>query len=143
MRVLKFLFIFLGISIPMSLLAIGEGTKINMGISPIRIEASVATGQSISRQITFYNNSTTPYSINLTAEDCFADINYGTPKCRPFVGTGIDGTSLASWIQFTGSDHFTVPAKGEKKITFTINPPLNTLPGGHYGAIFFNNPDTG
>ncbi len=53
-----------------------------MGVSPIKHEFSVGTGKTITRTITFFNNSNTTYNIYLTAEDCFADDKAGTPKCR-------------------------------------------------------------
>ena len=37
---------------------------------------------------------------------------------------------------------FSVPARGERKINFSVNPPSDALPGGHYGAIFLNNPES-
>lgn len=42
-----------------------------------------------------------------------------------------------------GSDRFTVPARSEKVVTYTVTVPPNATPGGHYGAIFFNNPGQG
>ena len=112
-----------------------------MGVSPIRHEFTVGSGKTISKTITFYNNSTTTYNIYLSAEDCVADDKVGTPKCRAITSTGVDPASLATWIKFEGSSRFSVPPKSERKINFSVNPPKDALPGGHYGAIFFNNPE--
>jgi hypothetical protein len=51
--------------------------------------------------------------------------------------------SISSWISYDTADRFIVPPKSEKKLNLIITAPSDAIPGGHYGAIFFNNPDTG
>ena len=58
-----------------------------MGVSPIKHEFTVGTGKTITKTITFFNNSDTPYNIYLSAEDCVADDKVGTPKCRAITST--------------------------------------------------------
>ena len=127
--------------LPISLFALGEGSRIDMGVSPIRHEFTVGTGKTITKTITFFNNSDTTYNIYLSAEDCVADDKVGTPKCRAITSTGSDPVSVASWVKFEGATRFSVPAKSERKINFSVTPPKDALPGGHYGAIFLNNPE--
>lgn len=119
-----------------------HAANIDMAVSPIKYEISLTQGTPITKTITFYNNSNDSYSIYMSAEDCSADSISGTPKCRAPLGSGIDTQSLATWITFEGEGRFVVPPKGEKKVTFTINPPAGVSPGGHYGAVFLNNLDT-
>lgn len=133
--------LFLLALVPLSLFALGEWSRIDMGVSPIRHEFTVGTGKTITKTITFYNNSDTAYNIYLSAEDCVSDDKVGTPKCRPIIWSGTDSASLASWIKFEWASRFTVPAKSERKINFSVTPPKDALPGGHYGAIFLNNPE--
>lgn len=110
--------------LPLSATAAESANRIDMGVSPIKYELTAPAGKPTTKTITFYNNSNTPYEIYLTAEDCVADSQVGTPECRAMTGTGSDPESLATWISFAGSSRFIVPAKSEKKIDFTITPPV-------------------
>jgi hypothetical protein len=112
-----------------------------MAISPIRDEFTVGTGGSITRQITFYNNAAVPYTVYMSTEDCQPGTNYGTPVCTPARGSGIDSTRSSTWITTDQNGLFTVPAGGSQIINYTMTVPANATPGGHYGAVFFNNPD--
>lgn len=47
------------------------------------------------------------------------------------------GYSLAKWIEVTPST-VTLPARSSQNFTFTITPPPNAEPGGHYGSIIFS-----
>jgi hypothetical protein len=62
--------------------AVADGSRINMGVSPIRYDFTVSQGQSVSKEVSFFNNSDTPFNIYITAEDCVTDDGAGTPKCR-------------------------------------------------------------
>lgn len=116
-------------------------SRIDMWISPIRDEFSVQAGWSMQRTIKFYNNSTSPTLVYITTEDCVQGENYSAPKCRSFAGTWwLDPDNASTWIKIDGADRFTVPAKSEKIVKYTVSPPKWATPGGHYGAIFFNNP---
>lgn len=125
------------------LLAASVGSQINMGVSPIRYDFTVSQGESVSKEISFFNNSDVPYNIFVTAEDCITDDGEGTPKCRENKKSGPDPESIASWITFDSSESFVVPPRSEKKMNVIVTAPKNALPWGHYGAIFFNNPESG
>jgi hypothetical protein len=115
--------------------------RIDMGISPIRDEFSVTPGSSTKRTIKFYNNSASPSLVYITSEDCVQGENYGAPKCRAYAGTWVSDPDHAStWISIDWADRFTVPARSEKIVSYTVNVPSNATPGWHYGAVFFNNP---
>jgi len=117
------------------------GQRIDMSVSPIRDEFTIERGESASRTVQFSNNSDVPYPIYVTAEDCVPGGNYGTPICRKASGSGINSELSSTWITFDDTD-FVVPPRTSKIITYTITPPMNAAPGGHYGAIFFNNPES-
>lgn len=102
---------------------------------------SMDKGTSLTKTIKFLNNADVPYDIYLTTEDCEAAVDYGTPKCSVFSGA-VDPLHLSTWVHFTGPTRFTVPPKSDKEVTFTITAPQNATAGGHYAAVFFNNPDT-
>lgn len=121
--------------------AVNEWTRIDKGISPIRDEFTVNPGSTIKRTVKFYNNSTTATLVYITSEDCIQGEDYGTPKCRSYAGTGwADVDNASTWIKIDWADRFTVPAKWEKDVAYTVTAPVGATPGGHYGAIFLNNP---
>lgn len=92
--------------------------------------------------MTFYNNANVPYTVYISTEDCQPGTNYGTPVCTAPRNPGIvDPTISSTWITTDQVGYFTIPAGGSRVINYTVNVPINASPGGHYGAIFFNNPD--
>jgi hypothetical protein len=111
-----------------------------MSVSPIRDEFIVERNAPTLRTVQYTNNSDVPYNIFVTIEDCVPSGNYGTPICKLASGSGIQVEHSSTWITVNESS-FTVPPKGTKTITYRVNPPASAAPGGHYGAIFFNNPD--
>ena len=128
---------FIGLS---SLFAVSVSDRIEMGVSPIRHELTVTPWVPTQKSITFFNNADVPYDIYLTAEDCTADSLVGTPRCQVSPNVVGDPRYLSTWISFVGSKNITVPPKSEVQVLVNINPPSNAIPGGHYGAIFFNRP---
>jgi hypothetical protein len=79
----------------------------------------------------------------MSAEDCTVTVDYKAPLCTPASGSGVTVNSLASWISFETTGLFTIAPKGNRKINYIINTPSGAIPGGHYGAIFFNSPESG
>ena len=87
------------------------------------------------------NNSDTAYTVYISTEDCVPGTNYGTPRCTPYSASGVDIEKASTWIIPSVTGNFTVPARGSRTIPYTVTAPSGAVPGGHYGAIFFNNPD--
>jgi hypothetical protein len=59
--------------------------NIEIGVSPPRHEFSIGTGQTITREVKVFNNSSTDtYTIQLNSGDCIADPRNGTPICRSY-----------------------------------------------------------
>lgn len=144
MRITRLLSIILVVTFVFTeqVLAIGEGSRINMGVSPIRYDFTVLPGQSVTKEVSFFNNADTPYNIFLTAEDCVTDDGAGTPKCRQNPKSWPDSESISSWMSYDSPESFIVPPHTEKKLNVIVSAPSDALPGGHYGAVFFNNPGT-
>lgn len=94
------------------------------------------------RQVTFYNNADIPYTLYISTEDCEPGTNYGTPLCYAHSGSGVDSTKSSTWITTSEPGTFTVAPQTSKVIRYNVTVPSNASPGGHYGAIFFNNPTT-
>lgn len=125
-----------------SVSAVGEGNRIDMAVSPIRDEFTVTPGTPINRTVQYNNNSDTPYVIYMSVEDCQPSGNYGTPICSTPTGSGVNPEFSSTWIHLSDTN-FTVPPHGSKIVSYTVTVPSGAAPGGHYGAIFFNNPDSG
>lgn len=125
---------------PASLFAVSVSDRIEMGVSPIRTEVTVKPGELTTKTITFFNNSNEDYNIFLTVEDCEADSLVGTPKCSLPPNPNLSTRYFSTWVTFDGPTTFVVPAKSEKQVTVNIKPPANPIPGGRYGAVFFNSP---
>jgi hypothetical protein len=79
----------------------------------------------------------------MSAEDCTVTADYKAPLCNPTSGSGAMVNSLASWISFETTGLFTIAPKSNRKINYTVKTPSGAIPGGHYGAIFFNSPENG
>lgn len=122
--------------------AVGEGSRISMWVSPIRHDFTLERGQTVTKEVSFFNNADVPYNIYVTAEDCVTDDGAGTPKCRENQKSWPDPESVSSWITYDTPESFVVPPHTEKKIQVIVKAPADALPGGHYGAIFFNNPES-
>lgn len=131
----------LSLFFPVSIFAVWEGSRIDLWVSPIRHEFRTDAWSTVTKSIKFFNNADIPYNISLSSEDCEAAVDYGTPKCMPFSGSA-DPLHISTWIRFQWSTNFIVPPKSSKDIEFTVQTPTNASPGGHYAAIFFNNPDS-
>lgn len=91
--------------------------------------------------VTLYNNSDQAYSFYLSAENCTVGSNASTPLCKGIpTNSPVNPDSLATWITFDMTGLFTIGPRANRVITYTIHTPMNAIPGGHYGAIFFNSP---
>ncbi len=124
-----------------SVYAIWEWDRINMTVSPIRDEFTAPNGTTVNRQVTFYNNADVPYTVYITTEDCEPWTNYWTPICHPASWTGSNLLNSSTWITTDEPWMFTVWANSNRVINYRVTVPTDAPPWGHYGAIFFNNPD--
>ncbi len=123
--------------------AVGAWSRIDMAVSPIRDEFTAFPNTPITRTVQYTNNSDVPYAIYMTVEDCEPSGDYGTPICKKQPDTWTPSQIYSStWISINWETSFVVPPKSSKTIEYTVYVPPSAVPGGHYGAIFFNNPDT-
>ncbi len=92
-------------------LALGTGDRLDLAITPIRVDITAIAGQGTSGSVTLYNNSDQPYSFVMSAEDCTTTTDYKAPICTA-VGTGtLSISSLASWITFDTTGLFQIAPK--------------------------------
>ncbi len=118
---------------------VSAADKLELSITPIRNDITASLSWWTRGSVTLYNNSNTANSFVMSAEDCATSNNNGTPLCNPPRTNIPIPTSLASWISFDTIGSFTIPARWSRVINYTINAPIDAIPGGHYWAIFFNN----
>lgn len=107
---------------------------VGIGVSPVKIEDIVNPGEIVKETITVKNNSDTAKTLYIYLKDFKADGESGQPKL--IVPGTEEGYYLASWIDITNEGIDFLPRE-EKDITFKINVPAETGPGGYYGAIYF------
>lgn len=112
-----------------TVLALGTGDRLNLAITPIRADIVASTGITTSGSVTLYNNSDQSYSFVMSAEDCTATADYRAPLCTPTTTGSLSIASLASWISFDTTTLFTIAAKSNRTIAYSINTPANAVPG--------------
>lgn len=103
-------------------------TKIPLTVAPSRQTVAIDPGKSENLQIKFFNETDQPISGNIKAVD--------------FIVTGTDGSPILledqinDWIElpFTKA---VIPSGEVLRVNFRINVPQETLPGGRYSAIIF------
>lgn len=136
----KVLLIVLSLSFVEATSAVSD--RIDLWVSPIRDEFTMNRGQNLTRYIKVYNNTDETQTLYMSAEDCLAGSDYGSPECVAFNNPTWekDIEKASTWITPGISGNFTIPPKWEKTVTYTISAPINASPGWHYGAVFFNSP---
>lgn len=110
----------------------------SLAISPFLIETTLKPGQSEVNTITVSNRSDTPLPIAISVNDFIPAGDHGGVR---FLDTGQaahPNFSLASWITITSQPDFTIPPRGQTKVTFSISVPIDAEPGTHYGGLLFS-----
>lgn len=108
--------------------------SLGIKISPTKIEDIVDPGGVYNYSIKITNPSDTSIRLYAYLKDFKASGEGGDPI---LIAPGSeDGYFLASWIDITGEGIDFKPGE-EKKISFTVNVPPETGPGGYYGGVFF------
>lgn len=108
----------------------GEGIV----VSPVRFEALVQPGETVSRSIKVTNDSPSPKKLYAYLRDFTAEGEEG--KARLIVPGTESGNFLSSWIKIT-NEGVDFAAHEQKEISFTIAMPKEAGPGGYYGAVIF------
>lgn len=141
MRKLFIVLILLINIVPVSSFALGEWDRLDLAITPIRIDIEAPKWNNTNSTVTLYNNSDIPYSFYMSAENCNVTTDYHAPVCTGIEGVAwIQPNSLATWISFDTNGLFTIWPKSSRVVNFTIHTPSNAVAGWHYGAVFFNSP---
>ena len=94
-----------------TVLALGTGDRLDLAITPIRVDITALAGQSTSGSVTLYNNSDQSYSFVMSAEDCTTTTDYKAPICTALSTGALNISSLASWITFDTTGLFQITPK--------------------------------
>lgn len=97
-------------------------------MSPVRIELAADPGKQTSGIVKVYNDDVVARTLYLTAAKFENKDESGEPK---FVA-GIDG--IVSWLDIQPTVF--VPSKDAVEVSFKVNVPVATDPGGYFAAIF-------
>lgn len=109
----------------------------SLAISPFLIETKVAPGKEHADSITVFNVTDDPLPITISIND-FVPSGDGSVRFLDTTELAHPSFSLASWITITDQPTFTIPPRGETKVTFTISVPVDAEPGTHYGGLLFS-----
>lgn len=115
---------------------------VNFIVSPILYEIETETGSTIEKTAKLRNLSENTYTIYTSASDFTTNGTSGKPDFIRKSELVYPDQELSSWISIS-SGSFIIGPNEEKEISFTINVPNDATPGGHYGAVFFKNNQSG
>ncbi|MFH0892548.1 MAG: hypothetical protein V1867_07305 [Candidatus Falkowbacteria bacterium] len=105
---------------------------IGIKISPVKVEEVVDPGQVLDEYLKVTNESDIPKTLYVYLRDFKAEGESG--QARLISPGSEDGYFLASWIEAPTEGIDFAPGE-EKVISYRINVPSETGPGGYYGAI--------
>ena len=111
-----------------------QAQKVTPGLQvhPDHFELTIQPGVATTQTVYLENRTNQPVSIKVGLRNFTALGEEGAPNL-----TTEDTTyALAKWITVTPSEA-TIDPNSSQQFTYTINPPYNAEPGGHYGAIVF------
>ena len=103
-------------------------------ISPPKFEVFGNPGDTISDKIKIDNDNATDVLLQANANDFVAQGDTGAINLVEDPNAPTTNFSLARWMTISPSK-FTVPAHGEKVISFTIKLPKGAEPGGKYASV--------
>lgn len=106
----------------------------NMTVSPIKYEIEAQQWDIVVKSATLYNYSDQALHIKTSTAEFISDGSSGQPKIVPAQWEN----SISHWITLHTQDFYIEP-NSQKSITFDIFIPDDATPGGHYGAVFFEN----
>lgn len=115
---------------------------INYTLSPLKYEINVDPWDVITRSAQIRNNGIDPVVLTTASSDFEAKGDgTGTPLFVRYSELVNPDQELSSWISIDQASISLNPGE-TGAITFTITVPSNATPWGHYGAVFFKNPDS-
>ncbi len=121
--------------------ASAQSQDFSLSVTPPFFQMTITPGEQWSSFIKLVNVNNFPITLYASAVNFEANRNEnGKGKFTPLLSQDPEykSTSLAGWIDVTG-DPITIGAGDTVRLPFSINPPDNAPPGGHYAAILIGN----
>lgn len=98
-------------------------------LTPIRLELQADPGQTLTEEVTLYNERPTTETFYISYSNFEAQGESGNPA---FVDPK-DG--IGTWMQ--AAEKIVIAPKSSKTVPFTLSVPADASAGGHFGAIFW------
>lgn len=114
---------------------------INYTLTPIRYEVNMQPGETKTLPASIRNNGTWTVTLPATVSDFQSNGLTGVPSIVRKSELVYPDQELSTWISLSANSVTLAPGE-EGTINFTISAPTSATPGGHYGAVIFNNPGT-
>ncbi|TAN59280.1 hypothetical protein EPN16_07630 [bacterium] len=100
-----------------------------------KVRLTLARGSQEFGEIIFKNPSSQAVSMRVYPEDWF--YASGGDGSKSFAPAATTDRSCSSWISFSPAE-FSIPPKGEQRVSYKVNVPQdNGLEGGYYAVLFF------
>jgi hypothetical protein len=131
MKKIIYLFLFVGLFIPFFTFA--DESDLTLALSPIIMEVKVDPSSSKPQKITVINKSKKAQGIRIYAQNFFASDEFGG---MTFNNSSSSSYTAKDWLNFQKTNLVLAP-QGQENLIFTIQPPKEAEPGGHYAVIFF------
>ena len=104
-------------------------------IDQSKIRLWMKPGKAESGEIILENNTDEAMSIRAYPQDWYYSSGDGS---KEFVPVGATARSCVSWVSFFPSD-FILPAFSRQKVRYNVKVPAETVSGGYYSVLFFEN----
>lgn len=106
-------------------------------IDPFLIELNMESGQVVNQTIDLTNTTDSPLTFNISINDFVPNGNTGQPIFLDSSEASDPKYSLSNWVTVTQQPQFTIPARANTQVIFSIRVPEDAEPGTHYGGILF------
>jgi Bacterial protein of unknown function (DUF916) len=101
-------------------------------VSPVVFELSADPGDKVTNQMKVFNPTDSPIEVTMGVNDFTPVGEEGEVRLQE---PGENKTfSIATWTKVS-PEKFTIQPKKQQIVDFTISPPKDAEPGGHYGSI--------
>jgi hypothetical protein len=113
------------LALSMAMPAHAEQQNRGLFVAPVREYIAVQPGASTTKQLTIANNTVSPLEINFSVEQF---------TVRDYTYDFVFSPNKEDWVKL-GVTHITLLPGKSYALTYTISPPADATPGGHYFTV--------
>lgn len=110
----------------------GSAAGQNITMTPSSTEVSVAPGSSKTDSFTVINQGKTDFNVTTYADPYHVKGVTYDPQFTPLAGT----TDASKWVHMSAVKAQPLAAHKQLSVSYTVNVPKNTAPGGYYAVLF-------